>query len=127
MNQVVAYQGFKSKMKTYTKKVLHGTVLGPILLNVFVNSLPAAIKTSYGIKYIGDTIITALVTRRNTETSTQIEADSANRCSKINGMKTVSRSGSMVPRLVSIDGILVEIGEDVRLLGIRIDCRLSAC
>ena len=138
-NQYVQVDDRKSQTKNIYFGVPQGSILGPILFNIYVTNLPAEIQTP-SLQYADDTTLTKSCPRSDLiQALKEIETDLTNLCnwSKNNGLIFNSDKLQMMvirkPRSLPFDrfyllrseGKSVKNEQFVKLLGIQIDENLS--
>ena len=124
--------GSKSSIKPVNIGVPQGSLLGPVLWNIYVDDMPAGY--SRAIKYADDTTTYTPVTRSTNMSTLQEAANEINTWSVENKLtlntkktKTMILNLRKPPQLpdININGAAIENVKTFKLLGVHIDDRLT--
>lgn len=136
--QIVCINGIKSRKRCITRGVPQGTILGPLLFSVMINDLPSSCSAATDVSiYADDTNLTVTHTDlRQLLKITELAIQEMQQWCNINGIQLNIGKTQMIQYypmnehidehiLIRIDHKSVPQVENVKVLGLYIDCKLT--
>ena len=132
-SQYVTYGGVKSKCFSVSSGVPQGSILGPLLFNLFINDLPKYVKYSSILLYADDLKIYRVINDNDDNELLQSDIDSISEWSLVNIMKLNTNKCSVMhfsrcsPKLHSyvLNGSTLTKSNLTKDLGVYLDNKLS--
>lgn len=135
--QLIRVNGIESSCKPVTCKVSQGSILGPLIFIMYINSLPSTIQDTHTYLYADDM---AIVTQGNDPDDIamklSVELSSANNWltdhklslntqkTKVMYFNTTQRLSNVNPMADTLDGVEIERVSTYNYMGLMLDQRL---